>query len=380
MNQQQSFDAQSGSQSGTTGGRSSGTSNAANAVRHRGHSGPARTSSVNIRDIAAAAGVSTATVSRVMRGNSKVSDATREKVQEAIERLGYVPNAHALALTTPPNSVTLVVDHISGGTYSEMTAGVERETSDRKMMFRIASTGGKWDEPKPILDDLLSQRPRLAVLTASDVIDDPIDDVLNDYVDKFKSVGTSLVVLARPRMRLSSEIAVVDYANKSGMYELTKYMISLGHRRFMFAGLRRNSSVFMARYHGFLRALREAGIEFDSRCTIPLDGDRAATIANTMAMFPAVHGCTAVVAVTDEMALYVIAALRKLGKSVPGDVSVGGFDDMPYAEDLVVPLTTVHAPFGNMGHMAVKIGLDDFGHDVTMPTQLVVRGSVAPVR
>lgn len=102
MNRKQLDDAQSSDVGSRTSDTRSGTG-----TRHRSHSGPARTSSVNIRDIAAAAGVSTATVSRVMRGNSKVSDATRAKVQEAIERLGYVPNAHALALTTPPNSVTL---------------------------------------------------------------------------------------------------------------------------------------------------------------------------------------------------------------------------------------------------------------------------------
>ncbi|PJM73751.1 hypothetical protein CS006_00755 [Bifidobacterium primatium] len=347
-------------------------------ARHHGP-GPARTGNVNIRDIAEAAGVSTATVSRVMRGGNRVSEATRAKVRKVIEELGYIPNAHALALTTPPNSVTLVVDHIYGGTYGEMTAGVERETADRNMTFRLQSTGGNWDDPEPIFDNLLSQRSRLVVLTASDVIGAPVNDVLNDYVDKFASVGTDVVVLARPRMGLDPRIAVVDYANESGTYEMTKYMISLGHRSFMFVGRKPDSSVFNARYDGFLRALREAGIPYDDRINVPIDDDRDSVIANVMAAYPMVPGCTAVVAVTDAMALYTIAALHKLGKSVPGDVSVGGFDDMPFAEDLVVPMTTVHAPFANMGHMAVKLGLDGLGHDVTMPTQLKIRGSVAVV-
>ncbi|MBW3089037.1 LacI family DNA-binding transcriptional regulator [Bifidobacterium sp. 82T24] len=345
-------------------------------ARHRGP-GPARTGNVNIRDIAKAAGVSTATVSRVMRGGNRVSEVTRAKVQRVIEELGYIPNAHALALTTPPNSVTFVVDHIYGGTYGEMTAGVEREAADRKMTFRLQSTGGDWDDPKPILDNLLSQRSRLVVLNASDVIGSPVDGILNDYVDRFASVGTDVVVIARPRMDLDPRIAVVDYANESGMYELTKYMISLGHRSFMFVGRKPDSSVFTARYHGFLRALGEAGIAYDDRVNVPIDDDRDSVIANVMAAYPMVPGCTAVVAVTDAMALYTIAALRKLGRNVPADVSVGGFDDMPFAEDLVVPMTTVHAPFGNMGHMAVKIALDGLGRDVTMPTQLKIRGSVA---
>lgn len=338
--------------------------------------GPAKTSDVNIRDIAKAAGVSATTVSRVMRGGVNVSEKAKARVLKSIQELGYIPNAHALALTTPPNSVTLVVDRISGGTYSEMTAGVEKETSEHNMTFRLASTGGKWDESKVILDDLLSQRPRVAVLTASDVIDDPIDDVLNQYLGKFMSYGTSVVVLARPRMRLDPGIFVVDYANESGMYALTKHMISLGHRRFLFAGKRDNSSVFMARYQGFRKALLEADIPYNQPAEIPLDDDRAAGIANTTRVFCAQPDTTAIVASTDVMALYVIAALRGIGKSVPKDVSVGGFDDMPYAEDLVVSLTTVHVSFGDMGRTAVKLGINGEPHDITMPTALVVRDSV----
>ncbi|PJM75507.1 hypothetical protein CSQ87_03530 [Bifidobacterium simiarum] len=343
--------------------------------------GPAKTSRVNIRDIAAAAGVSTATVSRVMRGNAKVSEATRAKVRKAIDDLEYIPNAHALALTTPPNSVTLVVDSIVGGTYSEMTAGVEREAAAHNMVFRLISTGGNWSEPEPLLNELLSQRPRVVVLTATDIIGNAFDGVLDQYVEKFASVGTTLVVLARPRMGLSQDIAVVDYANESGMEELTKYMISLGHRKFMFAGLRENSSVFMARYRGFRKALEEAGLDYDPSFEIPLDDDRSTVMANMMASWQSgASDCTAVVAVTDAMALFSIAGLRKLGVSVPDDVSVGGFDDMPFAEDLVVPMTTVHAPFGDMGRMAVRVGLEHPGASIVMPTNLAIRGSVAVPR
>ena len=344
--------------------------------------GPARTGDVNIRDIAAAAGVSVATVSRVMRSPDKVANKTRTKVEEAIARLGYVPNAHALALTTPPNSVTLVVDSIQGGTYSEMAAGVERESAERGMTFRLISTGGNWDDPVPMLNELLSQRPRVAVLTASDAIDSNIDSVLNEYVDKFASIGASLVVLARPRKGLDGRIGVIDYANESGMRELTEYMISLGHRRFAFVGKREASSVFMARYRGFREALIQNGIDYDESCDIAFTDDRDSMMANVMTAWRsgALNDVTAFVAATDAMALYAIAGLGKCGVRVPGDASVAGFDDMPFAEDLVVPMTTVHAPFGTMGRTAVRMGLEGVENTVVMPTRLVVRGSVIPVR
>ena len=344
--------------------------------------GPAKTADVNIRDIAEAAGVSVATVSRVMRGKDHVSQRTHDKVMAVVDELGYVPNAHAKALTTPPNSVALVVNGIYGSTYSEMTAGVERETSEHGMTFRLVSTGGDWSQPESVLDGLLSERPRVAVLTATDAIGSSIDTVLNGYVDKFTSAGISLVVLARSRNLLDPRIAVVDYANQDGMRDLTEYMVSMGHRRFAFAGKVPHSSVFMERYYGFRAALSECGLEYDEARDIPFVDDRAMMMANVMAAHRsgALDGVTAIVSITDAIALYTIAGLAKCGVTVPAGMSVGGFDDMPFAEDLVVPMTTVHVPFGMLGRTAVRLGLEGNGGDVVVPTELVIRGSVAPIQ
>lgn len=355
-----------------------GAASAHSAGNGKSRKGPAKTAGANIRDIAAAAGVSVATVSRVMRGNAKVSDETRAKVEQAVKELGYVPNAHALALTTPPNSVTLVMRSITGGTYSEMAGAVADEAVRRGMTFRLIATGGTRVDGKAVLTDLLAQRPRVAIIVADDDPGSIKDAELNEYVDQFESMGTTLVALARPRIDLSERIGVIDYANERGVYMMTKYLISLGHRDMLFAGVRTASPIFTQRYQGFLKALAEAGIDHDPAGDLPFDGNREADAAGVVARYRTGAPFTAVVGVTDVAALDAINALQSLGVDVPGQVSVGGFDDMPYSGDLIVPLTTVHVPFAQMGATAVRIGLGNL-KDVMMSAELVVRRSTGPV-
>lgn len=344
----------------------------------RARRGPAKTGQANISDIARLAGVSTATVSRVMRSKDGVSEATRTKVLRVVDDLGYVPNAHALALTTPPNSVTMVVRAISGGTYTDLMAGVEREAAGHDMTFRLISTGVGEGGLERVVGELLSQRPKVAVLLADSGSDREQDTVLNAALDQFASVGTTVVIAGRPRLTLDSSIGVVDYANEQGAHDMTAYMIARGHRRFLFAGRADVSSVFRARYRGFLRALEEAGITHDPSRDVGRLEDREANIEALAMSYASGARFTAVVASTDAVALDMIHGLRSLGLSVPDQVSVAGFDDMPYAEDLIVPLSTVHVPFGEIGRAAVRMGLGKGDRDVTVPVHLAIRGSIVP--
>ncbi|KFI92298.1 putative LacI family transcriptional regulator [Bifidobacterium saguini DSM 23967] len=344
--------------------------------------GPAKTGNANIRDIAAAAGVSVATVSRVMRGNARVSDATRTKVEQAVKALGYVPNAHARALTTPPNSITLVMRALSGGTYNAMAGALAEESVRRKMSFRVIVTGGAYTgsrvDAKVVLTDLLGQRPRVAIITADDDPGSIKDAELNTYVNQFQEVGTSLVALGRPRMGLDPRISVVYYAGERGMHELTRYLISLGHRDILYVGIRPESEVFNERYRGFLAALTEAGIRHDTSQDLPYVRDGGANMAQITDRYRTGVPFTAVVGATDMAALDAIKALMSAGVSVPDQVSVAGFDDMPLAGDLIVPLTTVRVPYERLGAASADAGLNDI-RDVIMPTDVVVRRSTAPI-
>ncbi|MCH9275988.1 LacI family transcriptional regulator [Bifidobacterium amazonense] len=342
----------------------------------RTKSGPAKTGNLNIRDIAKAAGVSVASVSRALNGQPGISEATRERVQSTAKALGYVPNIHAKALTTPPNAVTLVTSAITGGTYADMMAAVDEEAYRQHLNFRLFSTRFKGMSGDEMASQLLAQRSRIVVVMEGSMSDDTFSGIIDQFDQQPE---TSLVALARPRLDLPESVAVVDYDNEAGMVELTNYMISLGHRKFLFVGVREGEPVFTARYRGFLGALEAAGIPHDPSRDVAYSRNRVESAGNFRTACKAGLDCTAIVGVTDEVALDVILTLKKMGKRVPYDYSVGGFDDMPYAEGLIVPLTTVRAPFAEMGEMAVKLPLAGES-DIILPTQLVVRESVMPPR
>ncbi|NMM94430.1 LacI family DNA-binding transcriptional regulator [Bifidobacterium oedipodis] len=346
-------------------------------TENKGRSGPAKTGVVGIRDVAQAAGVSVATVSRVVNGGYPVGDSTRKKVNAAISRLGYVPNRAAATITSQPQTAILVQRCVSGGTYADMAAGVESEARRQQLQFHILTTGGDWTDPEKTISEILSYRPRLVVMTPDSGITPTVIDSFNDNFQKFKTVGASLVMLAWPRLNFSQDIDVVDYENEQGAYELTKYMISLGHRHFAFMGLNTGGARWQ-RYQGFLRALSDNGIDFDETMAIQDVGERLSDMTNTMTVLRSHPEITAIVGSTDELALHAMAGVRKMGLNIPQDISVGGFDDLDYADDFIVPLTTVHASYFEMGEIAVKLGLDDTRHDVTVPTRLVIRASVMP--
>ncbi|WP_240539220.1 substrate-binding domain-containing protein [Bifidobacterium sp. SO1] len=243
------------------------------------------------------------------------------------------------------------------------------------MSFRLFSTQSKSLSGDELVEQLLAQRSRIVVIMEGSMG----DETLRACGEQLERGGTSVVALARPRLDLPHNISVVDYANESGTADLTRYMISLGHRKFLFVGRRRNEPVFEARYRGFRTALQEAGIPYDPQFDVPYSWNRVESAAGFMTACQAGADFTAVVAVTDEVALDVMLMLRKMGRRVPFDVSVGGFDDMPYAEGLIVPLTTVRAPFAEMGRSAVRLPLAG-ERDIILPTQLVVRESVMPPR
>ena len=339
--------------------------------------GPAKTGRVNISDVARLANVSTATVSRVMRDADNVTELTRNKVNRAIHMLGYVPNAHARALTMPSTTVTVVMNRFSGGAYVRLLEGIEEEAMASGMSFRLMISGTRPGGLRGTADDLIAQRPAVAIIVAAGNVDEEQDRVLNERFRQFEDVGTHVVVLGRSRLTLNPGVGVVDYDNERGMHDVTARLIELGHREFLYADrMGRYSHVFDARRAGFLRALGEAGIPHDPRFELQLGEDRAENVSRLQAAWESGVRFTALVASMDDRALDMIVGLRELGLSVPGDVSVSGFDDMPYAGDLMVPLTTVHVPFYEMGRAAVRMGVGNDGLDCVEPVRLVERASI----
>ena len=344
----------------------------------RSRPGPAATAKSNIRDVARLAGVSTATVSRVLAGADIVRAETVDRVMDAIKKLDYVANGHALALTgRAPGAVALISNVIAVDSFSQVAAGAEAVSSEENHMFTLFATHNDPEREVELIGRLREQRAAAALWLGAARLG-LSDDRFIDYARQLDTVGTKLVIVGRSRFSLPHNIPIVDYANESGMADLVRYLLELGHRRILFVGRDPDNSTALARFAGYVRAHQEVGIDIDPQLTrdglftLESGRDEVEAALESNLRF------TAVVASADFIAIGAMRAITSHGLRIPQDISAGGFDDMRYAADLTVPLTTVRAPFADLGRHAAEIALGlRQPSDEPLPTTLIVRASTS---
>ena len=328
-----------------------------------------------IRDVASHAGVSHQTVSRVINGNPNVSVITREKVLATISELGYVPSPMARGLiSNRTHSIGIVADDISDQFFARVVAGAERAARERGYYLMIGSVEPDDDE-RGYLRLMLERRVEGLLLARPSVPLQPSDlvPVMQAGVP-IVSVGSSHV----PGL-------AVDVDNRQGGYDATTHLLEHGHRSIATIVGPRDWPSADARLSGYRDALLEAGIAgtpelVERGVDWGLESGRAATDRLLASGLP----FTAIFAQSDLIALGAIRRLRLEGLSVPNDVSIVGYDDVPIAAYVDPPLTTVHQPMREVGEYAAGLILEriagnepDSGPHL-LPASLVVRQSTAP--
>ncbi|NEB02894.1 LacI family transcriptional regulator [Streptomyces sp. SID13726] len=338
-----------------------------------------------IRDVAAKAGVSVATVSRTLAGNYPVSAETRQRVMAAVDSLHYVVNVHAKALSgRVAGPVALVLRDITGPSLAHVAAGVEEEAGSRGRLSLVCSTKGDIGREDDLVQLMREQHAAAVVLVGGTMTDDAYHRRMAGYAKALDSAGSRLVLCGRPPLPDGVPATVVDYDNRGGAFQATAHLLTAGHRHVLFLGGAPGFSSAVQRHLGYQDALRAHAVP----CTAELDttGDytRKSGYLRTREALRARVEFTAVFAGSDVVALGALAALREAGLRVPQDVSVVGFDDVPFAADLTPALTTVRVPYEELGRTAVRLALErevGFGSDnhVVLSTQLVIRESVRPL-
>jgi LacI family transcriptional regulator len=330
-----------------------------------------------IKDVAREAGVSTATVSHVINGTKYVTDETRRKVLEAVERCEYHPNAHARSLASGrSNMLGLLVSDISNPFFPELVKSIESAAFEHGYNVILLNTNydpGRAAEYVRRLGEL--KMAGVALMTSE--LD---SELFNEITRRQVSVVFDSKYLPGGRMSNVS----VNYA--AGIEEAVRHLVSLGHRRIAhIAGSLRIPS-------GVIR--RDAFLDFTARYLpggpppavyegdFRLDGGRRA--ASEMLAAPELP--TAVVVANDMMALGAMREFRKAGLSIPGDISVVGFDDIAFAALSEPPLTTVCLPRVEIGRRVVEALVtmiehpEQQGAELRIPTHLITRDSTAPPR
>ncbi|MFF5010329.1 LacI family DNA-binding transcriptional regulator [Streptomyces phaeochromogenes] len=337
-----------------------------------------------VKEVAARAGVSTATVSRVLAGNYPVAPATRIKVQRAAQDLDYVLNAGARGLRqTTSNTVAFVVADVKGPFFSLIADGVEQQATEEGRLCLVCTTHNDPARELAVINLLRQQRVEAVILVGGTAQTPQYTERMVKLAHSLDAEGSRLVLCGRAPLVGDPDIphTVVEYDNEGGAFAMTSYLLSLGHERVALLGVERQSTA-SERVKGYRRALESRGLAFDSDLVVPGVHSRESGYEATRRLLSSGRDFTAVFAVTDMIAAGVLKALREAGVRVPDDVSVVGYDDIPLASDLFPSLTTVHVPHEQLGRSAVKLALNREQHPVQhirMGTHVMVRDSAGQV-
>jgi DNA-binding LacI/PurR family transcriptional regulator len=349
---------------------------------------------VRLKDLAHTLGVSPATISNAYHHPERLSADLRTRVLETAERLGYHPNptARGLRMRTTGTVAVVYTDALSWAfidpPFSEFLQGVAEVTHQARQRLLLVGAADRGQELEAVrnaaVDGFVFYAPPRNDRRIAEVVRRQLPAALVD----------SVPVRGLP---------VVTIDDEGGAFALADHLLRLGHRRLGFICLPLRlgeeagsaavedgfSGAFLAtssRFAGYQAAARRHRLELSDLARIHttsvnnVDQGRLAALA----LLAATPAPTALVCLSDQLALGALAAARERGLAVPGDLSIVGFDDIPEAARTSPPLTTVHQPHAEKGRLATRLLLDQLaGRRVAsqvLPTQLVLRGSAGPAR
>lgn len=345
---------------------------------------------VTLADVAARARVSAATVSRVLSGNYPVAESTRARVLRAVDELEYVVNGPASALAAATSDLVGVLVNdiadpffgiIAGAVQSEMGAVAESGRHGEKLAV-VCNTGGSPERELNYLTLLQRQRAAAVVLTGGAVVHPDHMAAVAAKASRLAASGTRVVLCGRPPIE---DAVTLTFDNRGGARRLTEHLLTLGHRRIGYVAGPAERTTTRDRLDGHRAALAAAGLaEGADRLTVHGLYDRSSGYDATLELLRRDGSLTAIVAANDTIALGVCAALRDQGLRIPGDVSVAGFDDLPFSADAVPALTTVRLPLHEAGARAGRLALgrepQPPGGVAMVRSELMARASTAPPR
>jgi LacI family transcriptional regulator len=334
-----------------------------------------------IDDVAKAAGVARTTVSRVLNNGANVRAETRERVQRAIEQLGFSVNQQARALASGAGrQVMLIHAHNperepNSYYHAGLELGALRACSSLGADLITRAIDPKAGDPWRIIAAIIERdRPMGVIVTPP----------LSDHVQLLQSArraAVSLVAISAGEDARKS-VSTVGIDERSGGRALGEHLASLGHRRLGMVKGPPDHRAATLRYDGFVEALRSAGIDEDP-WTATGDFTFKSGVEAAEKLLADGAGITALACANDDMAAGAMLALHRAGLEIPAEISVTGFDDTPMSEVIWPPLTTVRQPIQYFAERAVHMLFENQGqadapvHYETIEHRLIVRESTA---
>lgn len=298
-----------------------------------------------IYDVAGKAGVSLATVSRVLNNPDKVNEATREKVLQVIKELGYRPNAIARGLASRKSTtVGVVLADVTRASTSQLLGGIIDIAKKYNYSIKLFSMNGEADIKETIKNIVSEQVDGILFL------DDELDEAQMEMVRKEFDDANIPMVLTNVLFKNESIPSVaIDY--KRAAYEITKHLLEKGKKDIYLLSTVRRYSVNVEKEAGYILAMQEAGLEPQ---VFKTSGDLSINSAHFLEYFNT-HQVDAAIAVRDSIAVSFMNVIQGLGKRVPEDCSVVGFQNTKYAMLARPLLTSVDTPVYDIGAVAMRL-------------------------
>ncbi len=330
---------------------------------------------ITYKDVAEYAGVSIATVSYVLNnGPRPVAVETRKRVEEAIATLGYYPNEVARSLRLQQSStIGLVVPSATNPVYAEVAQELERVCTEAGFLVLLCNSARQREWESKFVHMLRAKRVDGVVII-------PLHDPLT-LIQPLQQARIPIVVLEHSL----PNVHCLASTDRQGGRQGTQHLIELGHRRIGLIRRQPSSALSAQRLTGYQQALTAAGLLYEPDLVVECMTGQAAGAAAMRQLLALPQPPTAVLTHNDVLAMGAIHAIHAAGLSVPGDISVVGYDDITSAAYLYPPLTTVRHPKAELGTLAAETLIkllqssDEFPpQTITLPTELIVRSSTAP--
>jgi LacI family transcriptional regulator len=332
----------------------------------------------SIKDVAREAGVSTATVSHVINNTRFVSDEVRVRVMKAVEECRYYPNAHARSLASGRNQmIGLVISDIANPFFPELVKSIEAAAFEKGYDVVLSNTNYDTERTSHYVRRFIERKVAGVAVMTSEMDKKLVEELAHREVPAvFLDVGEISLHMSNLR---------VDYEN--GIEQAILHLFSLGHRRIAYisgANHLRSSGRRLEAYRKSLKEFIPDAPELIYYGNFRVEGGRRA--AHEILRTQRESMPTAVVCANDLTAIGAINEFENAGHHVPRDISIIGFDDIAFAAVTKPALTTVHLPLNELGRRAVGVllkSLEDLemeGVEISIPTELIVRGSTAPIR
>ena len=331
---------------------------------------------ITIKDIAKECGVSVATVSLALSDKpSRVAEKTKKLVREVAEKYNYQPNNAAVSLVSKKSKlIGIVFNDLRNSHISSLFMEINSELEKRgfSMVCHIVDDS---DNDINVLHRIAGENISGLIWAKSYALDQEAFDVLDINVQR---LGIPVLTMDDYDFHCAGVNVLYDYYE--GGYLATKHLIELGHEKIGCLTGIRSFNVTEARYKGYRKALEEYGLPYDLE--LVYEGDYTMESGYQALSYLKGKGVTAIFSMNDEMAFGIYRAARAYGMSIPNDVSVVGFDDVPFSDVLEVPLTTIKVPVNQMGTYIGNTLAEYVGKggakkrkSIVYKPQLLIRGS-----